>query len=106
RDEIESLICLIPQRASRHLFTGIGLQLGFIIERVDVRKAAGEEDENQVLRLCGKMRRLRSERTSAVQLGGHGKCGEQTHAACSATFQETTTKQHMFKSRYSRPQSR
>ncbi len=59
----------------------VGVELGFVIERVQVRDPALHEDENDALRSRGKMRRARRQRVRRPFRGprrerGHGEIAE------------------------------
>src|SRR5439155_10348505 len=67
-DEIEALVGFIAERAAEDAFAGIGPKFGFVIEGINVRETAGEEDKDEVLGLGREVRRLGSKRTAAVQI--------------------------------------
>ena len=64
----------VPRRwIGRNALAVVDRELGLGIERVDVREAAGEEDENQMLGPCGMVRPPRRQRMPAVGFGRQGE---------------------------------
>jgi hypothetical protein len=51
-----------PKLRGGELLAGVGIQLRAVIERIDVRNAAGQEDKDELLRPRGMVCRLRRER--------------------------------------------
>ncbi len=92
-DQIEFLVRHVAQLSAADFLAVVGLKLRFVVKRIDVRDAARQEDDDQILGPSGKVGPLGHQRASFIPLRGQRQERIQPQAAGSAALQEVATRQ-------------
>src|SRR5262249_35596382 len=90
-DEEEFAVGRVAQVAAGDLLAVVGLELGLVVEGIDVGEAAGEEDDDEIAGAGRKVSGARRQRAAAVDFRGEGEGGIEAETARRAALQEITS---------------